>query len=267
MVVPAFFRRRLPSLLVVAASAFLTNCSLDELLSPTALGTLSIAPLELVDSARVGSTAPRTTTVALTITGTIPTLKFGVTAELGSAWITGGLGVGTAPNDLTITLNPSGLAVGEYSDTLRFTNDGPDARLVPVPVTLKVLPCAVTELASIPASASGVLTAEDCAATGQTDRFAKRFRFAGATGDKFPSSRSRSRHAPALLCSHSPSDSSHAPCSARQRPGHCSSSRGAFAAMGGMHDSPSCPSPRRTTCVGACTRPTARTMPSRQWMM
>lgn len=191
MAIPALLRRRLPSLLVLATSALLTNCSLDELLSPTALGTLSIAPMGLVDSARVGSTAPRTTTVALTITGTIPTLKFGVTAELQSPWITGGLGVGTAPNDLTITLDPTGLAVGEYSDTLRFTNDGPDARLVRVPVTLKILPCSITNLPSLTstgantlvASTSSALTAEDCAATGTTDRFAKRFRFEGTAGD------------------------------------------------------------------------------------
>jgi hypothetical protein len=156
---------------------------LDELVAPGDLGTLTVSSVELLDSARVGSTAPRSTTVQLGIEGTAPTLKFNVIAELGSTWITSGLGLGSAPSDLTITLDPSGLAVGEYRDTLRFSNDGPDARLIRVPVKLTIQPCAVADVGGLPFTTSSALTAEDCAATGAMDRYAKRFRFDAAVND------------------------------------------------------------------------------------
>lgn len=162
---------------------FLTTCRLDELLSPTPVGVLTVDNPAFVDSARVGSTAPRTTTVSLTVDGAATTLRFTVSADSASPWITQGLGNGTAPAELTLGLDPTGLAAGEYRDTLRVVNDGPDGRVARIPVTFTILPCATTALDALPAQRADSLTAADCAATSNVDRYSRRFRFTAAAGD------------------------------------------------------------------------------------
>jgi adhesin/invasin len=183
LAVPAVLRRRLPGLLVVAAASLLTNCSLDELVSPTRGGALTVAPLELTDSARVGSTARRQQTFTLGVQGATTPLTFGVSAELASGWIVQGLGTGTAPSDWSIGFDPTDLAVGDYRDTLRVSSDGPDSRLVRVPVLFRVLPCELTDLDALPTAATGTLTTADCASISQADRYSKRFQFTGAAND------------------------------------------------------------------------------------
>ncbi|MBX7120189.1 MAG: Ig-like domain-containing protein, partial [Gemmatimonadaceae bacterium] len=165
------------------AAASLTTCRINDLLTPGAVGTLGGTPAELVDSAFVGSTALRPHDVDLRVDGTGERLRFAVSAEAGSGWLQLGAATGIAPGLFTVTVNPVGLATGDYVDTLSFSAEGPDAARFRVPVRLRVLPCGVTDLGTLPAQRSATLTTDDCTTTRFPDRFTRRFRVAAVAGD------------------------------------------------------------------------------------
>ena len=183
IVVSPRFRRLRAVAITLLGAASLSNCRLDDLLSPGEFGTLAVAPIELQDSARVGSMAARTTTADLQIEGPGTLLNFRVHAELGSPWLTLSDTVGSAPGTFSLSLDPDGLGVGEYLDTLRFTADGPEEEPVRVGVRFRVLPCAVTDLATIPSSTTDALTTADCVSAQHPERYARRFSFSGTAGD------------------------------------------------------------------------------------
>src|SRR5262249_54077789 len=58
----------------------------------------------------------------------------------GSQWMALARMQDTAPGNLTITLMPSGLAVGTYRDTIQFTDN--DGETVQVPVSFAIQSCA-----------------------------------------------------------------------------------------------------------------------------
>ena len=168
---------------MLLAASSLTTCRLDDLLSPGEVGRLSVAPLLLLDSARVGSAALRSTAASLTIQGPGSSIRFGASTVLNSPWIALSAPTGVAPGSFSITLDPAGLSVGEHLDTLRLSAEGPEAAQLLVPVRFLVQPCAVVDLASIPATVNGTLTASDCGSVQQPGRFATRFRFNGTAND------------------------------------------------------------------------------------
>ena len=176
-------RRRLASLAVLLAASSVATCRLDDLLTPGEIGALAATPTELADSALAGSTALRQYDVALRVDGTGERLRFAVAAELGSSWIVLGPATGTAPGTYSLSVDPTGLAVGEYVDTIRFTAEGPDAKQLRVPVRFKLLPCTVTDLGGLPASVNGTLSTADCASPRFTDRFARRYRITALAND------------------------------------------------------------------------------------
>jgi adhesin/invasin len=183
IVVSRRFRRLRAVVVTLLGAASLSNCRLDDLLSPGEFGTLDVTPIELQDSARVGSMAARITTAELQITGPGTLLNFRVQAEGGSPWLTLSDTTGSAPGTYSISLNPEGLGVGEYLDTLRFTADGPEEEPVRVGVRFRVLPCAVTDLGAIPSSTADALTTADCVSAQHPERYARRFSFSGTAGD------------------------------------------------------------------------------------
>ena len=71
--IPVLSVRRLRAVVVILATAAdVSTCRLDELLTSPDLGALSLSPIQLTDSAAVGSIPPRVWTVELSKTGTTP---------------------------------------------------------------------------------------------------------------------------------------------------------------------------------------------------
>lgn len=191
-------RRRLIAVGVLISASSLTTCRLDDLLTPGEVGTIALAPAEVVDSAFAGSTAPRSAEIAVTVEGTTLPLQYAVVVEGGSAWIDLAATTGRAPGTFTVSADPTGLAAGDHVDTLRFTAEGPEAQQLRVPVRFRLLPCAVTDIAALPAQLTGALTTADCASPRNADRFARRYRFTAAANDTVTVSLTTSAFAPSV---------------------------------------------------------------------
>lgn len=60
------------------------------------------------------------------------------TAQTNQFWLTATVASGTAPDTITVTVNPAGLAVGTYTGTITLTSAGASNNPVAIPVTLTV---------------------------------------------------------------------------------------------------------------------------------
>ena len=78
--------------------------------------TLTLAPTTLSFSAQAGSTTAQTATVAVTTGPSAAPRDYlaSATTSVGSGWLSVGPVSGTTPANLTVTVNPSGLASGTY---------------------------------------------------------------------------------------------------------------------------------------------------------
>ncbi len=100
---------------------------------------LSVSPTSLSFSGTVGAANPAARTVAVANTGG-GTLPF--TASDDASWLSVTPTSGTAPRDLSVTVNTAGLTSGTYTATLRVESEGVDGspRLIPVTLTLDPAP-------------------------------------------------------------------------------------------------------------------------------
>ncbi len=150
---------------------------------PLPVGTLSSSPAAIVDSAVVGSIAPKPHEILLGFVGTGPWVNVGVRAARASHWLLAGTQTAVAPGAYGFSFDPSGLPVGEYVDTLSFLVEGSNVELAPVVVRFRVLPCVEQPFGPIPGSIVGELTTDDCTSARFPNRYAARYRFAGTAHD------------------------------------------------------------------------------------
>jgi hypothetical protein len=104
-------------------------------LTVTLQDALTVSPASVSQSAPEGSTTPVTSD--LTLTGTNPIGWTAATTQ-GAAWLSLGATSGTTPGTLTLTLDPSGLAIGTYRDTVVVTATGAVGSPDSTPVILTI---------------------------------------------------------------------------------------------------------------------------------
>jgi len=167
--------------LVCALAGLATNCKLADLLNAAKAAHIAVTPISLVDSAKAGSTAPRVISVALD-GGATEAVQWSAHLVLGSAWLKPSAMTGTAPGNLSIALDPNGLAIGDYQDTVVFTLVAPGAVPDSIPVLFHITGCSVTA-AVVGATIADALAASDCAAPHHTGTPAHLYRFNAAAGD------------------------------------------------------------------------------------
>src|SRR6266581_4596736 len=181
--------KRVPTLARLAAGAgacalavLVATCRVDQLTNaPPPVGTLMVSPAQIVDSAATGSAAPRTASFAVANSGE-GTLSWAARLARDASWVTLDATTGTAPASLGISMNPAGLPLGAYRDTLVVSSDNAAGSPALIPIELRVRPCAVTAITLdhvIPDS----LTLHDCGAPHQPGAFARLYSFTGAAGD------------------------------------------------------------------------------------
>jgi large repetitive protein len=159
----------------------LATCQVDELLSPDPPGTLVVEPLTVGDSAAVGSQPVRTQALSITSSGA-GSLGWTAAPARASSWLSLGAASGSTPATLTLSLNPAGLFVGDYHDTVVIAPADGATEPVRVPVRFAVQACRAIAY-TVGATVSDSLTDADCEAPHRAGRFAKLYRFPGEAGD------------------------------------------------------------------------------------
>jgi hypothetical protein len=112
---------------------------------------MSVSPTSLSFSGGVGAPNPAAKTVSVANTGG-GTLNF--TASDDASWLTVTPGSGTAPRDLSVTVDVSGLSAGTHTATVRVESPGVDGSPRLIPVTFTVDPPAPPVLSVTPSSLS-----------------------------------------------------------------------------------------------------------------
>ena len=115
---------------------------------------LAVAPSSLAFSATAGAANPAAKTLSVTNTGG-GSLSF--TASDDAPWLSVSPASGTAPRDLSVSVDTAGLAPGNHSATVTVTSTGTQGSPKQIPVTLTV--AAAPALSVTPASLSFSATA------------------------------------------------------------------------------------------------------------
>ncbi|MEE8115770.1 MAG: hypothetical protein V3T28_01575, partial [Gemmatimonadales bacterium] len=174
--------RRLGIAVVLVATAILVQtCKLDELVTSPDSGTLALSPVQLLDSAAVGSRSVLVRTLEITHTGP-SALSWTARRAQGSAWLVLSATNGTAPSTESVFLNPAGLPVGVYYDTIIVSLASSPSDPTRIPVRFTIRPCAVESIA-LGAGITDSLVESDCEAPHRTGRSAKLFRLSATSGD------------------------------------------------------------------------------------
>jgi hypothetical protein len=178
---PRFMRSAAVAAVLGSATALLTTCRLDELISPPPVGPVTTSITQIVDSAAVGSIEQHVADIRVVIPGE-RAAAWTATSVGDSPWLTLSATSGTASDNITATLVPIGLPVGVYQDTIMFQVGKEAANLTEVPVRFTIHPCPVVDIAPDTAIAD-TLTTASCTAPRLADRFAAVFGFTAAAGD------------------------------------------------------------------------------------
>jgi uncharacterized protein (TIGR03437 family) len=104
-------------------------------LTVTAPPTVSASPATLSFTYRVGDPNPASQTVNVTGGTGLP---FGVTVSPSGAWLAATPASGTTPGTVTVSINPNGLAAGNYTGTVTVAGTGSATGSTGVTVTLTV---------------------------------------------------------------------------------------------------------------------------------
>ncbi|MDX2151547.1 MAG: hypothetical protein SFV54_12490 [Bryobacteraceae bacterium] len=106
--------------------------------------TLKLTPGSLTFSYQLGDAKlPAAQTLAASVTGSTTPLNFTVAAT-GGAWLTVSPDAGRTPGSLKVTVNPTSLAIGNYSGQVTVTPTSGTAINVPVSLTVKAAPAALS---------------------------------------------------------------------------------------------------------------------------
>src|ERR1041385_495334 len=121
--------RLLPAALILAIAA---GCQIDKLVDSPPTGTILATPAAVEVTAAAGSTAPRSTAIALrSVHG--DAVDWSATRTGDGPWLTIVDGTGTTPDSLHLTLDPRALAAGRYRHTVVLTPDDPGSAPTRVP--------------------------------------------------------------------------------------------------------------------------------------
>jgi uncharacterized protein (TIGR03437 family) len=98
-------------------------------------------------TAVAGSTTSTAVIIPLTSTDGATALNFTATASTnpaGLTWLSVTPNTGSTPNNLNLTINPTGLAAGVYQGSISLTSTSPNVPAQTIPITLTVASAAVT---------------------------------------------------------------------------------------------------------------------------
>ncbi|HVT95096.1 MAG TPA: IPT/TIG domain-containing protein [Bryobacteraceae bacterium] len=98
---------------------------------------LTAQPSTLTFSSGVGTTAPPAQTVAIGSKGAQTAFNVSVSTSNGKGWLSATPASATTPSNLSVAVNPSGLALGTYAGTITVSSGGGDAPLI-IPVSYVV---------------------------------------------------------------------------------------------------------------------------------
>ena len=149
-------------------------------LSPPQPPALSVTPSSPLSFSVVeGSPAPAAQTLAIANTGG-GTLSF--TAVDDAAWLAVSPGSGTAPANVSVSVNPAGLARGTYTGSVRIEGAGATGSPVTIPVTLAVTAPASGLVGAWSFDEASGTTVADASGSGNNGVIAGATRTAGRNG-------------------------------------------------------------------------------------
>jgi len=131
---------RVPSLVLATLFLVITTCRSDGVLcSPGCgpIGYLNVVPDSVVESAAVGSTTPLVDTLSVKNMGG-GSLSWTARTLHATPWLTLQPDSGVAGSALGVRDDPTGLALGEYRDTVMVS--GSTGGIIGVGVVLRILP-------------------------------------------------------------------------------------------------------------------------------
>jgi hypothetical protein len=124
-----------------AANTVLVNVSLTVSTPPT----ITVIPSSLTPvSYQIGGANPAAQTIAVSIAGggAVP-FSISATMQSGANWLLVSPATGSTPGNVTVTLNPAGLAAGTYQGAVLITVAGAANSPFSLPITLTVTPAPV----------------------------------------------------------------------------------------------------------------------------
>ncbi|HLB38078.1 MAG TPA: hypothetical protein VJL31_16015, partial [Gemmatimonadales bacterium] len=166
---------------VALLSVAVSTCDVGKLVETPTPSTVSVAPVQLADSAPLGSAAPRVTSIQVSSAGP-GSPSWSLSRAQGSAWLVVSPTSGGVPANLDISLVPVGLPLGVHHDTLIVSVSGATTAATRVPVRFTIHPCRFSSIQP-DTSVQGTIDDSDCGAPHRSGRFAKVFRFDGAAND------------------------------------------------------------------------------------
>ncbi|MGC2198086.1 MAG: choice-of-anchor D domain-containing protein, partial [Terriglobales bacterium] len=115
-----------------------------------ALPSLTVSPASLTYAYQIGGSTPAAQALALSSSGS----AVSYTTATNAAWLSATPASGTAPGNLSVSVNPSGLAAGTYTGNVTITSAGASNSPKTVAVTLTVTAAAAPTLSASPLSLS-----------------------------------------------------------------------------------------------------------------
>ncbi len=112
--------------------------------------TLSVSPASLTFAYQIGSSTPSAQAVALTSSGSATSY----TTATNTTWLSVAPASGSTPGNLSVSVNPSGLAAGTYMGNVTITSGGASNSPKTVPVTFTVTAASTPSLTVSPLSVS-----------------------------------------------------------------------------------------------------------------
>jgi hypothetical protein len=128
---------------VTPASGAPANFGVTMLVTPSGYVTLSAAPSSLAFSAPLNGAAP-SQSVTLNSSSASTSFRLTASAASGGTWLSVSPASGTAPAQVTVSVNPQGLAAGSYSGNILATPQGGMTMSIPVTLTVTQSSSAVT---------------------------------------------------------------------------------------------------------------------------
>jgi hypothetical protein len=128
-------------------------------------GALETTPGTFAFTYQIGGSAPPAQPLTVTLSG--GALSFTAAASTVSTWLTVSPNSGSTPANLSVLVNPAGLAAGTYSGTITLTAPGASNSPLVLPVTLTVAELTITST-SLATGQVGVFYSQTLAATGGT---------------------------------------------------------------------------------------------------
>ena len=143
------------SVTVTAQNA--TVATIPVTLTVTTAATMQLSPATLTfNHQTTGTSSPAAQTVQISSSG--PVINWAATPTSTGGWLQVSPATGTTPGSLSVSVNPSGLAVGTYTGSVSVTSSGATNSPQTVAVTLNVSTPLVPQIVSVINAASGAPT-------------------------------------------------------------------------------------------------------------